>query len=165
MDLGRQFDIVFSVGVVHHTDNPDKTVENLKKHVKKGGKLMLWVYYEEGNFLAKKIVEPVRKIFLKKMSRRSLLFLSQCVTFIIYLPIYTFYILPLRFLPYYEYSENFRKLSFRRNALNVFDKLNAPQVDFINRTRMEAWFRKKEFSEIHISPYKGVSWRGSGVRI
>jgi 2-polyprenyl-3-methyl-5-hydroxy-6-metoxy-1,4-benzoquinol methylase len=43
MDLKKQFDIVFSVGVVHHTDYPDKTVENLKKHVEPSGKLILWV--------------------------------------------------------------------------------------------------------------------------
>src|SRR5688572_24691248 len=51
MDLGRQFDIVFSIGVVHHTDNPDKTVANLAKHVKPGGKLIVWVYSKEGNYL------------------------------------------------------------------------------------------------------------------
>src|SRR5262245_5105065 len=41
MDLKSNFDIVFSIGVIHHTDNPDKTVENLKRHVKKGGRLIV----------------------------------------------------------------------------------------------------------------------------
>ena len=31
----------FLVGVVHHTDSPDQTMENLKRHVKVGGRLML----------------------------------------------------------------------------------------------------------------------------
>jgi|UniRef100_A0A7V6A405 SAM-dependent methyltransferase len=164
MDLKKQFDIVFCVGVVHHTDNPEKTVENLKKHTKPGGKLILWVYSEEGNFLVQNIVEPFRKLFLENLSRRKLMMLSKSITFMIYLPIYTIYLLPLRFLPYYQYFENFRKLSFERNHLNVFDKLNAPQVDFINFKRITKWFSEEEFENIHISSYKNVSWRGSGTK-
>ena len=64
MDLGTTFDFVISIGVVHHTDDPDKTIANLKRHIKPGGKLILWVYSEEGNKLMKYIVEPFRKSIL-----------------------------------------------------------------------------------------------------
>lgn len=164
MDLGRKFDIVFSVGVVHHTDNPDRTVENLKRHVRPGGRLILWVYSKEGNFMVENIVEPLRKLFLKNLSRKNLLVLSRIITLLMYIPVYSLYKLPLRFLPYYDYFGNFRKLSFNRNTLNVFDKLNAPQVEFISRGRVEKWVSEKEFEDIHISPYKGVSWRVSGKK-
>jgi hypothetical protein len=80
-----------------------------------------------------------------------------------YLPIYTVYTLPLRLLPYYSYFENFRKLSFNRNTLNVFDKLNAPQVEFISRDRVARWFPSSEFTDIYIGHYKGVSWRASAT--
>lgn len=164
MDLARQFDIVFSIGVVHHTDNPDRAVKNLSRHVKAGGNLILWVYSAEGNFLAKNIVEPIRHLFLRKIKREKILILSKIMTVLMYVPIYSLYLLPLHFLPYYYYFQNFRKLSFKRNVLNVFDKLNAPQVDFITRARVEKWFNDKEFKNIHISRYKGVSWRASGVK-
>jgi len=162
IDLKRQFDIVFSIGVVHHTDNPDKTVDNLKRHVKKGGRFILWVYSKEGNFMVENIVEPLRKAFLKSLSRKNLLVLSKIVTFLMYLSVYSLYKLPLKILPYYEYFGNFRKLSFKRNVLNVFDKLNAPQVQFISRERIAKWVSAAEFEDIHISSYKGVSWRVSG---
>ncbi|MBN2285276.1 MAG: class I SAM-dependent methyltransferase [Tissierellales bacterium] len=165
IDLKKQFDIVFSIGVIHHTDNPDKTVANLKKHVKSGGKLILWVYAKEGNFLARNIVEPFRKLFLKDMNRKIILFISKILTLLMYFPIYTIYLFPLKFLPYYEYFANFRKMSFCRNALNVFDKLNAPQVEFISRGRITKWFDEKEFKDVHISSYVNVSWRGSGEKI
>jgi len=162
MDLDRKFDIVLSIGVVHHTDNPDKTVENFIRHLKKGGRLVLWVYSKEGNFCVEKIVEPLRKIFLKKMKRNHLIKLSQFLTFLLYVPVYTIYLLPFKWLPYYEYFSNFRKLSFNRNTLNVFDKLNAPQVEFINRERVDQWLNTNTFDDVHISSYKGVSWRASG---
>jgi SAM-dependent methyltransferase len=164
MDLGRQFDRVYSIGVVHHTDDPDATFANMKRHTKPGGRTMVWVYSKEGNWMVAHLVEPIRKGLLVKMSRERLLTLSKIVTALMYPPIYTLYLLPFRSLPFYEYFQNFRKMSFYRNTLNVFDKLNAPQVIFIDRARMGKWFNEKDFSDVHISPYKGVSWRGSGTR-
>lgn len=159
MNLGQLFDFVFCIGVVHHTDDPDKTVNNLMMHVKTGGKLILWVYSMEGNSLVAKIVEPVRKRFLKNMKRKSLLRLSKFITFLMYFPIYTIYLLPIKGLPFYEYFKNFRRLSFYRNTLNVFDKLNAPQVQFIEKKRIENWFHNSAFNIVNIDSYKGVSWR------
>jgi SAM-dependent methyltransferase len=162
MDLARTFDIVFSIGVVHHTDDPDKTVENLLRHVKPGGILIVWVYSKEGNFLARKVVEPFRNYFLKRFSREFVLVVSKVITLMLYLPIYTIYLLPMKFLPYHAYFANFRKLSFNRNLLNVFDKLNAPQVQFISKERITGWFDAQTFECSAISSYNNVSWRGSG---
>jgi SAM-dependent methyltransferase len=165
MDLGRQFDVVFSIGVVHHTDDPNATFRNMVKHTKPGGLTVVWVYSREGNWMVEKIVEPIRKRWLVSMRRKRLLSLSKMITAMLYVPIYTVYLLPLRILPFYEYFQNFRRLSFDRNTLNVFDKLNAPQVEFIECDRIHQWFHKDQFKDVHISPYKGVSWRGSGVKL
>ena len=39
--LKKKFDIVFSIGVIHHTDTPEKTVKNLIEHTMSGGKLIM----------------------------------------------------------------------------------------------------------------------------
>jgi len=134
MGLSSAFDIVLSIGVVHHTDDPDKTVENLKKHLKPGGKLILWVYSKEGNALMRMFIEPFRRMFLKSARSGVLTAISRVLTILLYAPVYSIYLLPLKKLPYYEYFQNFRKLSFQRNLLNVYDKLNAPQTVFIEKT-------------------------------
>lgn len=164
MSLGEQFDVVFSIGVVHHTDDPETTLQNIKAHVKPGGRLILWVYSKEGNWVAEKIVENFRRYFLSRASTKSLLRYSRFLTLSMYLPIYTVYLLPLRFLPYYSYFGNFRKLGFNRNLLNVFDKLNAPQVQFISLERVKKWLPDSEYFDTHIEHYKGVSWRASATR-
>ena len=110
-------------------------------------------------------LEPFRKLFLLNISKNTLLRLSQLLTMIMYIPIYTVYLLPVIFLPYYHYFTNFRKLSFNRNVLNTFDKLNAPQVNFISLDRVKFWMHNNEFENIHISHYKKVSWRISGKRL
>jgi SAM-dependent methyltransferase len=163
MDLGERYDIVLSVGVVHHTDDPDRTARNLARHVKPGGRLVFWVYSREGNALMEYVVEPFRRAVLSRLSRRILLALSNVITVLLYAPVYTVYRLPLKFLPYYEYFANFRRLPFSHNALNVFDKLNAPQVQFISKERVRSWVPADGFEDIHISPYCGVSWRCSAT--
>ncbi len=55
---------------------------------------------------------------------------------------------------------NFRKLPFRRNQLNVFDKLNAPQTRFTTLAKSREWFNEKRFvpDSISIRKYAGVSY-------
>src|SRR3990167_6561491 len=160
MDLGKKFDYVFSIGVVHHTDDPDKTFKNMMKHTKSGGKTIVWVYAKEGNRLVEYIIEPLRKLFFCRLSRLTLLKISKIITALMYPIIYTIYLLPLKFLPYYKYFMNFKKLTFYRNTLNVFDKLNAPQVNFIDYERIKKWFSENEYEQVNITSYLGVSWRG-----
>lgn len=165
VDLGRLYDIVFSIGVIHHTDDPDAAVANLARHVKTGGRLILWVYSREGNALVRCVVEPVRKAFLRRLQRRTLLGLARLLTAGLYPIVHTVYRAPLRWLPYYSYFGKFRGLSFDRNTLNVFDKLNAPQTQFISRARAESWLPPERYGDRHISHCDGVGWRVSGTRL
>ncbi len=162
MDLGRQFDVVNCVGVIHHTDDPTVTYWNLYRHLKPGGRMIIWAYAEEGNWLMKHVVEPFRKAVLDNAPHGVIWSLSVLLTALMWPIVHTLYRLPLRFLPYYDYFGNFRRMSFKRNALNVYDKLNAPQQYFIPRSTIDAWFAPEKFENVHISHYKGVSWRASG---
>jgi len=167
MDLNREFDVVVCVGVIHHTDDPDRTFSNLYRHLRPGGVLIIWTYSAEGNELVRWVVEPVRKAVLRHLSRRSLVRLSQAMTAMLYAPVYTLYRLRfMSFLPYYQYFQNFRRLSFGRNVLNVFDKLNAPQTRFTTRAKCAEWFSSERFepASISIRPYKGVSYSLNGVK-
>ncbi len=162
MDLGRKFDIVMSIGVVHHTDSPEATIHNLRRHLKPGGRLIVWVYSEEGNALVRYGVEPIRKVFLRFLPRSWLLQLSRVIAACMVLPIYSIYLLPVKFLPYYAYFQNWRRLSFTRNVLNVFDKLNAPQVDFISKKRADTLLLG--LKDPKVLPYAGVSFSLSGMQ-
>ena len=167
MDLKDQFDIVFCIGVIHHTDEPDHTFENIYKHCKPGGKVIVWTYSSEGNELVRWVVEPARKLFFHWMPQTVLLFFSRVITLTLYLPVYTIYLLSfMSFLPYFEYFQNFRRLSFYRNVLNVFDKLNAPQVKFTTLEKAQEWFSPFRFlrESITIRRYAGVSYSCVGVK-
>lgn len=160
----QPFDIVYCIGVIHHTDDPDATFQNLARLTAPGGKTVIWAYSHEGNYLNRVFVEGAKRLFISRLPKTAMRWLSRVLTLLLYIPIYTLYLLPLRFLPYYEYFQNFRKLTFATNELNVFDKLNAPQTDFITRERITRWFADNGYRDIHLSPYRGVSWRGSGIK-
>lgn len=165
LDLGRQFDIVFSIGVIHHTDNPDQSFESMYEHCKPGGRIIIWTYSAEGNELVRFLVEPARKLFLRFLPRSILLQLSRLITLSLYPIVYSVYLLPVaRVLPYYEYFKNFRRLGFGRNVLNVFDKLNAPQTRFTTREKCDEWFSSERFESIVINKYAGVSYTLTGIK-
>jgi SAM-dependent methyltransferase len=159
MSFAQPFDVVFSVGVIHHTDDPDATVTNLKRLVAPGGRLILWVYAEEGNFLTRWLVELPRRLFLRHLPSRGLEWVAWFLTILVYPFAHTVYRLPLRRLAYYQYMQNWRRLNLRRNMLNVFDKLNAPQTQFISEGRIRRWADDGSFHLEHLSHYVGVSWR------
>jgi 2-polyprenyl-3-methyl-5-hydroxy-6-metoxy-1,4-benzoquinol methylase len=167
LDLGRVFDIVVCIGVIHHTDDPDRTFANLYRHLRPGGLLIIWTYSSEGNELVRWVVEPVRRAVLRHLPRPTLVRLSQAITALLYVPVCSAYRLRvMAFLPYFEYFQNFRRLSFGRNVLNVFDKLNAPQTRFTTRAKCDQWFSPERFESgsVSVRPYKGVSYSLNGVK-
>jgi len=153
--------------VIHHTDHPDRTFEAIYRHCKPGGLVIIWTYSAEGNELVRYLVEPARKLVLRRLSRSVLVTLSEIMTAALYPVVYSVY-LPrfTSFLPYHEYFANFRRLTFRRNVLNVFDKLNAPQTHFTTRDTCHRWFSPARFDKdsIAILKYAGVSYSLSGVK-
>ena len=161
LDLGRTFDVVFCVGVIHHTDDPDRTFEGLYRHCRPGGTVIVWTYSAEGNALMRFIVEPLRKYVLRHLPRRVVYGFSSLLTAALYPAVHTVYrIEALRFLPYFEYFRNFRRLSFDRNRLNIFDKLNAPQTRFTTATTCRRWLDPRRFdpASLSIRRYAGVSY-------
>lgn len=164
MDLGRQFDVVYCIGVLHHTDDPGAAFRNLARHVRPGGRLIVWVYSHEGNWPARRIVEPLKRHLYGRWPRPVLLALARLLTLLLYVPAYSLYLLPLPVLPYHAYARNMRRLPFGRNVLNVFDKLNAPQTVFLRRQEVAAWFAEG-FTDVSLRPYVWVSWAASGTRV
>ena len=60
IDWSAEFDIVFSIGVIHHLAEPKKALTKLVAALKPGGMLLVWVYSYEGNEWIVRYVNPVR---------------------------------------------------------------------------------------------------------
>src|SRR3989338_1795816 len=44
LDIKNRFDIVFSIGVIHHLEKPHLAVQKLADSVKKNGIVLIWIY-------------------------------------------------------------------------------------------------------------------------
>lgn len=167
MNLGRAFDVAFCVGVIHHTDNPTQTFENIYRHLKPGGTMIIYGYAAEGNWPMRFIVEPTRRILIRHLPRGLVLIFSAILTAAMYPIVHTLYRLPIATqLPYYKFFFGFRKLWWRKNLLDTYDKLNAPQQHFLTREVCESWITHERFESASISVrhHMAVCWSLVGIK-
>ncbi len=59
------FDLVYSIGVLHHLKEPVKGFQSVIANTKPGGRFHCWVYAHEGNAVVIHLVDPIRKIASK----------------------------------------------------------------------------------------------------
>ncbi len=80
IDFNNEFDIAFSIGVIHHLENPQKAIQNLARAVKPGGRVLIWVYAYQGNEWIVKFISPVRKLITSRLPPAFLNFLTYFVS-------------------------------------------------------------------------------------
>jgi SAM-dependent methyltransferase len=62
-----RFDIAFSIGVIHHLENPTCALRQMVNSVKPDGKVLVWVYGREGNGWFVWVLDPVRRWLLRRL--------------------------------------------------------------------------------------------------
>ena len=63
----EEFDIVFSIGVIHHLQYPSEAIKKLIQATRSGGRILIWVYSYEGNEWITKYINPIRKNITSKL--------------------------------------------------------------------------------------------------
>lgn len=159
--FSEQFNAIYSVGVLHHLVDPDRGMKNLIDNLKIGGFINVWVYAKEGNWFMIKIIEPLKKFFLLRLPLPILKVFANILTMFLYILVWTVYLIPLNLL-YADYFQKFRKHSYQRNLMNVFDKLNAPLTHWITEDQIKDWF--KDLDSVIIRHYNRISWSGFGIK-
>lgn len=76
IDWNNEFDIAFSIGVIHHLENPQAALANMVRALKPGGTLLIWVYSYEGNAWVPRFIDPIRKALTSKLPVRMVYWLS-----------------------------------------------------------------------------------------
>ena len=63
----NKFDFAMSIGVIHHLADPKKALAEIKKALKPGGEMLIWVYGVDGFGAFVKILNPIRKHITSKL--------------------------------------------------------------------------------------------------
>ena len=110
------FDVAFSIGVVHHLDDPGLAVSEMKNALKPGGTLLLWLYGYENNEWLVRYFNPARKALFSRMPLSIVYALSAPATALLWL------FLKLG-LGRTEYMKLIRTFSFRHLRAIVYDHM------------------------------------------
>lgn len=173
LPLGRQFDYVYSVGVLHHTSDPRRAFASITRVVKQGGGVSAWVYGRENNGWIIHVLNPIRNHITSRLPRPVLRFMSYILAVPLFLLIRWIY-LPVnrhqrltslrKFLFYYDYLIWLgQHCGFREQALVIFDHLVPAIAHYIPRDEFAEWFSQNHLSQVEITSRANNSWRGFGI--
>jgi SAM-dependent methyltransferase len=163
------FDVIYSIGVLHHLTDPHKGFRALVKRLAKGGEILIWVYGYEGNSLVRHTVDPIRRVLTRHAS-------PDVIRVISFVPAVALHALVVgvygptaetrfgRALPMSKYLTSLARFSFRQNYSIVFDQLVAPTSHYIREHELRDWLSEAGLVDVEITPRNGNSWRGYGRR-
>ncbi|HLX21954.1 MAG TPA: class I SAM-dependent methyltransferase [Usitatibacter sp.] len=169
--VGGGHDVVYSIGVLHHLQDPHAGFESVVRNTRPGGRFHCWVYAREGNGVVILLVEPMRRIasHLPWWITKYFVATPAVVPYFFYakalaaLPRWKW----LRGLPLYEYSLwiGQREFAFFRHV--AFDQLVTPRTTYLARETLERWLasrRDVEAASTYVTMRNGNSWKFGGIK-
>ena len=145
IDWKDEFDIAFSIGVIHHLKDPKLAVKNMVTALKPGGKLLIWVYGYEGNEWIVKYVDPVRKGITSKLPPAVVHFFSYFCS----VPLFLFVKIFRGPSGYLQQISNF---DFWHIHSIVFDQLIPDVANYWKKDEVLALTQGLPLSDIMVTP-------------
>ncbi len=147
-----KYDIAFSIGVIHHLENPKLALKNIVSSLKPRGKLLVWVYGYEGNEWIVRFVDPIRIHITSKLPLGLVHFLAYFCT----VPLYAY----IHFLkPKNKYLTQLRSFEFWHVHSIVFDQLIPRVANYWKKTEVEELVKDLPLHSLSISaPPNGSGW-------
>ncbi len=158
-DLNYQndFDIVFSIGVIHHLEYPQVALKNMVQCTKVGGKVAIWVYGYENNEWIVKYFDPIRKKLFSILPIGIVHHLSIYPTIALY--IY------LRLFPQkIEYNKLISNFTFTHLRSIVFDQMLPKIAHYWKKSDVIKLLEDAGLSGIEIQSVNEMSWSAIGTK-
>ncbi|MEP7015999.1 MAG: class I SAM-dependent methyltransferase [Verrucomicrobiota bacterium] len=165
---GSTFDVVYSIGVLHHLKHPTKGFESLIANAKPGGRFHCWVYAREGNDIIIRIVDPIRRITsrLPWILTKYLIAAPLAALYFVYAKSLQKMraIKSLHQAPLFEYSLWIAQRPFSFFHHVAFDQLVAPRTAYIDKPTVQSWLTHPGVApeSSYIVFRNGNSWKFGG---
>jgi SAM-dependent methyltransferase len=157
IDYQGEFDIAFSIGVIHHLQDPQHALQNMTRAVKPGGKILIWVYGQENVSWVNTFFNPFRKGIFSKLPISLTHFLSLFPTALLW------GFLKLNFGKI-EYFELLRNFSFWHLRLIVFDQMLPEIANYWSYNDVLNLMQISGLESIQIKSVNDMSWCAVGVK-
>jgi SAM-dependent methyltransferase len=158
---GSNFDYVFSIGVLHHIDDPLPTVKAARQSLRAGGRMLVWLYGHEGNESYLRFAIPLRRI-TSRLPSPVLAAVSHLLAGA--LTMYIWLCRPFA-LPMRQYMRNvLAPMTWRQRMLTVFDQLNPTTAKYYKEGEARALLEDAGFADVRLHHRHGYSWTVIGTR-
>jgi SAM-dependent methyltransferase len=161
-------DFIYSIGVLHHLDEPAAGFRGLSPLLAPGGRFVAWLYAREGNFWVLALVDPARRI-TRRLPLPLVSTLARAITIPLWLALRVLYA-PARtrpwlrrLLPYESYLCDLVPFPFREVHSIVFDQLLAPVAHYMPRSDVERCFAAGGLVLHSLRWHHRNSWAASGA--
>ncbi len=151
------FDIVLSIGVVHHLNNPALAVRKLAAAAKPGGRVLVWVYgYENLEFYVN-VLNPLRKRLFSWMPLAMVRWLAYFPAGLLWLMV------RLGFAPL-AYLKLLRTFSFPHIHHICFDQMLPKTAYYWRREEAMALLEQAGLKDVKAEWVNEVSWSVIGTK-
>lgn len=167
-EAGGGFDLVYSIGVLHHLPDPREGFLALARSLRPNGTIAVWVYGHENNGFVRNVIEPLRRL-TTKLPPSLLRGVAWPLATVFHGAVKGIYA-PARTakwgrrLPMRDYLSSLGSFGFRENYTIVFDQLVAPTAAYVRGDELRSWFEDAGLVDIEITRRHGNSWRGRARR-
>lgn len=161
--IGRMgpFDLVVSIGVLHHIPDPLPVVEAAFKALKPGGRMLVWLYGYEGNRTYLWFAQPLRVLTTRIPDRMlDVLVRMMDIPLVAYIGLCSFLDLPMR-----NYMRNvLGRMTPDKRRLVIFDQLNPTYAKYYKRNDAIELLTHAGFVDVAAHHRHGYSWTVIGFK-
>jgi SAM-dependent methyltransferase len=148
-------DFAISLGVLHHIPEPASTVQRVFEVLPPGGRFLIWLYGEEGNWLYLKVFNPVRRLFARLPDAVLIPFAHVLAVF---LRLYR-YLCKFLPLPLHRYMRGvLAQFSHKQLVLTIFDQLNPTFAKYYRRDEAIDLLTTAGFIKVRTYHRHNYSW-------
>jgi SAM-dependent methyltransferase len=152
-----RFDVVFSIGVIHHLENPDLAVWQMVRAAKPGGRVLVWLYGAENNEWIARWFNPLRNGLFRRMPLPLVFALSYGPTAGLWAALRVG-------LGSIEYFRLLRTFSFRHLQAIVFDHMIPKIALYYTRDEARALLERAGLEDVRETWVNEMSWTVIGTK-
>jgi SAM-dependent methyltransferase len=155
IDYTDHFDIVYSIGVIHHLGEPQLALGQMVKAAKPGGRVLIWVYGLENNRWLVSVLDPLRKALFSRLPISDVHHLSLYPSALLWL-------LLRAGVGRIEYFNLIRRMTFRHLRSIVFDQMLPKIANYWPRQTVERLMMDAGLEQVRLAWVNEMSWAAVG---
>ncbi|MBI5164230.1 MAG: methyltransferase domain-containing protein [Magnetospirillum sp.] len=150
-----RFDIVFSIGVIHHLDRPEVALAQMVAAAKPGGRVLIWVYGYENMEAFVHVLNPLRRLLFSRLPLRWVWGLSLLPAGLLWLAL-------RGGLSRIEYFRLLRQFRFGHLRHIVFDQMIPKISNYWRQSEVRTLMARAGLDAIELAWVNEMSWCAMG---